>query len=121
MQPHIIRLPPPCLAVPLTWRSVSLLPSCFHTQLSPSDPIRLTFVSSDQTTRFQSSTVQCWCCKANSRRWWVCLGKSRGFFLCTAFSPSSFRPRRTVWALTFLLVTSLSCRVSWTALSALPE
>ena len=47
--------------------------------------------------------------------------KSRFFFLCPAFSPASFSARRVVLQLTFTLVVSLSCRVAWTALAALPE
>src|SRR5262245_61197292 len=105
MQPHIIRLPPPNLTVPLTCCSVSLPLRPFHTHSSPSDPTRLTFVSSDQTTRFQSSVVQCWYRKVKLPRWRICFAESRGFFfLCAALRPASCKARRTVWGLHFTLV-----------------
>ena len=52
----------------------------------------------------------------------MCLGKSCGFFFfVAAFNPASFKAWHTVWALTSILLTSLSSQVSWTALSTLPE
>src|SRR5215813_958429 len=100
------------LRVPSTCWSVSALPGFFHAHLRPSDPIRLILVSSDQTTRSQSSTVQCWYRTAKSIRCRRCLGKSRGFFtLDTAFRPASFRARPTVFGLSSMSVVLRSSRV----------
>src|SRR5919198_2999187 len=47
---------------------------------------------------------------------------SRGSFIFgDAFRPAPFKARRVVCTLKSTLVISLSCRVAWTALSALPE
>src|SRR3954467_3246829 len=84
--------PPPNFSVPLT--NLSLRPSTtfFHAHFFPSDPKRLIFVSSDQTTLFQSSTVQSLCPSAKSSLAFLCLALSNGFFFfTTAFIPAFFR------------------------------
>src|SRR5215467_11312241 len=57
MHPHTIMEPPPCLSVPTTWLGFSADPGSFQHHFLPSEPKRLIFVSSDQTTRIQSATV----------------------------------------------------------------
>src|SRR5882757_5716130 len=64
MHPHTITDPPPNLRVPPTCLSLSPSPAFFQAHFLPSDPSLLIFVSSDHTTLFQSSTVQCWCARA---------------------------------------------------------
>ncbi|KIJ08605.1 hypothetical protein PAXINDRAFT_18277 [Paxillus involutus ATCC 200175] len=59
IQPHIIKDPPPNFTVPSTILSLRPSPAFFRTHFLPSDPRRLILVSSDHTTHFQSSTVQC--------------------------------------------------------------
>lgn len=68
MQPQTMMLPLPNLTV--SWQRRSESPSDFetHTQFWPSEPIRFILVSSDQITRFQSSTVQFWCSRAHLSR-----------------------------------------------------
>src|SRR3954453_22272182 len=65
--------------VGLTVRSERPSPGLFHTQCFPSDPKRLIFVSSDQTTCIQSSTVQCWCAMAKSSLALLWRAESNGF------------------------------------------
>src|SRR5579871_4351314 len=66
MQPHIIREPPPNFLVSFTSLSLKPSPGFFQTHFLPSDPSLLILVSSDHTTFFQSSRVQCWCARAKS-------------------------------------------------------
>src|SRR3979490_2960185 len=46
--------------IPSTSLLLSPSPAFFQAHFLPSDPSLLNFVSSDHTTLFQSSTVQCW-------------------------------------------------------------
>src|SRR5258707_13643409 len=66
IQPHIISEPPPNFWVPSTRWSERASPALFHTHQSPSEPSQLILVSSDQTTLFQSSIVQCLWLRAKS-------------------------------------------------------
>ena len=89
IQPQNIKLPPPNLRVPSTKRSVSGSPAFFHVHFLPSDPKQLILVSSDQTTFFQCSNVQCSCAWAKSNlslRWRV--EKMGRFFLIMNFKPT---------------------------------
>src|SRR6266404_1265769 len=89
MHPHTIRDPPPNFRGPPTCLSLSPSPALFQGHFLPSDPSLFIFVSSDHTTLFQSSTVQCWCSRANSILSFLCLCESSGFFfLTTAFIPA---------------------------------
>src|SRR4051794_1600431 len=90
MYPHTITDPPPNFSVPLT--NLSLRPSTtfFHAHFFPFDPKQLIFVSSDQTTLFQSSTVQSLCPSAKSSLAFLCLALSNGFFFLHHSLHSSF-------------------------------
>jgi len=79
IQPQTIICPPPNFTVSSMFCGSSSSPFILQHQTSPSDPCRLTLVSSDQTTRFQSSTVQPACCFAKLRRSWICRIVSLGF------------------------------------------
>ena len=121
MQPHTISDPPPNFLVSCTTLSLNPSPAFFHTHCLPSDPIRLILVSSDQTTFFQSSTVQSLCARAKSILSLLCLAERSGLFLfTTAFIPTSFKRFRMVCEERGWLVISCSDLVTWTALSALP-
>src|SRR5882762_2311402 len=99
MHPHTIRDPPPNFRVPPTSLSLNPSPAFFPADFLPSDPSLLTLVSTDHTTLFQSSTVQCWCSRAKSILSFLCLCERSGFFfLTTAFIPAFFRLLCTVWA-----------------------
>ena len=65
--------------------------------LTPSDPHMFIFVSSDHTTFFQSSVVQCWCCLAQLYRAFMCLVDKNGFFfLVLASKPIDLNALLTV-------------------------
>src|SRR5258705_5084322 len=97
MHPHTIIDPPPNFRVPPTCLSLSPSPAFCQAHFLPSDPSLLIFVSSDHTTLFQSSTVQCWCSRAKSilSFLWLC-ERSGFFFLTTAFIPAFFMSLHTV-------------------------
>src|SRR5271170_3110866 len=89
--------PPLCFRVRLTWCFLSSVPGHLHTHFRPSDPYRFILVSSDQTTRFQSSTVQCWYFVANSSLWRICFERNKGFLGFTYdFKPCCFKALRMV-------------------------
>src|SRR5271156_913699 len=122
MHPHTIKDPPPNFRVPSTSLSFKFSPGFFHTHFLPSDPNLLILVSSDHTTFFQSSTVQCWWAKAKSILAFLCLLERKGFFFfTTGFNPASLRPRCTVWAERGWLVTFERTLATSTAVSAFPE
>ena len=108
--PHTIRLlPPPCLTVgEVVLSEIDSLPLGFQVYTLPSDPILLIFVSSDQSTLFQSSTVQFACVWANLRCFWWWTALSRGCFDFTIerklFPLSAFL---TVWGQTGEVMTLL--------------
>src|SRR3954447_927140 len=109
MHPHIIRFPPLNLTVPFTSWADNPFPGLFHTHLHLSEPRQLIFVSSDQMTRFQSYSVQCWCSNANSICCFICLGNNFGFFFFTnALNPACLRTWHTVVLLTFVPAVFLS-------------
>ena len=102
MQPQTMIEPPPCFTVWLTWRGWRLSQSRIQHHDLPSEQKRLTLVSSDHTTRFQSSTVQSLCRYAKSKRALMFLAESLGFFcFSAAFRPASSSVRRTAHSLTF--------------------
>src|ERR1700719_4150786 len=123
IHPHTITEPPPNFIVPSTNLSPTLFSPCFfHTHFFPSDPNLLILVSSDQTTLFQSSTVQSLCATAKSILSFLCLLLSKGiFFLVTAFRPTVFRHLLMVCAEIGWLVILLRVLAICTAFSALPE
>src|ERR1700730_2113327 len=123
IHPHTITEPPPNFIVPSTNLSPILFSPCFfHTHFFPSDPNLLILVSSDQTTLFQSSTVQSLCATAKSILSFLCLLLSKGiFFLVTAFRPTVFRHLLMVCAEIGWLVILLRVLAICTAFSALPE
>src|SRR5258705_13685675 len=63
---HIISEPPPNFWVPSTRQSERASPALFHTHFHTSEPSWLILVSSDHTTLFQSSIVQCLWLRAKS-------------------------------------------------------
>src|SRR5229473_5420319 len=76
-------------------------PTCFHTHCFPSDPILLIFVSSDQTTLFQFSTVHSMYFKAKAKHFFLCIAMSNGFFFfVTALNECFLRTFLTVCELT---------------------
>src|SRR5882762_1799477 len=122
MHPHTIRDPPPNFRVPPTSLSLNPSPAFFQAHFLPSDPSLLTLVSSDHTTLFQSSTVQCWCSRAKSILSFLCLCERSGFFfLTTAFILAFFRLLHTVWAERGWLMMLERVLVTSTAVEAFPE
>src|SRR5271163_1538723 len=125
MHPQIIKFPPPCFTVFETCCEMmppTLLQDFFHTHFRPSEPRRLIFVSSENITRFQSSSVQCWYLTANAYRCLIWVALSNGFFCFTAdFIPSDFNTFRNVWVLTCICMVLLNSFCSRTAVSAAPE
>src|SRR5882762_6342352 len=112
MHPHTIRDPPPNFRVPPTSLSFNPSPAIFQAH----------FLSSDHTTLFQSSTVQCWCSRAKSILSFLCLCERSGsFFLTTAFIPAFFRLLHTVWAERGWLMMLERVLVTSTAVEAFPE
>src|SRR5271169_3976553 len=122
IQPQIMIEPPPCLMVCLTWCGCSLSPSRIQHQLRPSEPKRLTLVSSDHMTRFQSSTDQSLWARAKSKRDLMFFGERYGFFFfSTAPRPASFKARPTVRELTTMPSLMLSSLATEVVFSSSPE
>ena len=91
-------LPPPCLYMCWTWWGLKPSPFVFHTHWSSSEPIRLTFVSSENTTSFRLSIDQCWWalahCKRLFLRFWV-RGSTLGLWQASRFD--LLNKLRTAW------------------------
>ena len=84
-------------------------------------PNPVDFVSSNQITLVQSSTVQFLYLRAKSNLLFLCLTDKRGFFfLTTAFKDAALRTLQAVWAEIEDARIGLMKWVAWTALSPIP-
>src|SRR5258708_12806337 len=87
--------PPPNFLVPCTNLSERGSSTLFHAHFLPSEPRRLTLVSSDHTTLFQSSRVHSlWLIAKSILSFLWCLLSMGLFFFTTAFQPPFFTSLR---------------------------
>ena len=122
IQPQTIMDPPPNLTVGWIALEQRLEPFSIQPYCRPSEHTRLTLVSSDQMTDFQSSMVQSRCSMAHWSRRWRWLEPRSGlltFFFATKL-PIFFRAERTVSAQTVDYRPSFSNLVASTAVLATP-
>src|SRR5260370_6843826 len=102
--------PPPNFLVPCTNLSERGSSTLFHAHFLPSEPRRLTLVSSDHTTLFQSSRVHSLWLIAKSILSFLCCLLSMGlFFFTTSFHPPFFTFRWRVSAERLFLVLFWLC------------
>src|SRR4029078_9120681 len=107
MHPQTIKPPPPCLIVGLTFRSSRSLTSLNQPHDLPSELNRFIFDSSENITRFQSSSAQFLCSLAHSSLALIFFLLSEVFFF---FSPA-LRPQ----LLSALATVLLSTWILWTS------